>query len=128
MMDDKKKTVLLADDEKTVLLAMQFKLQRDGFNVITANDGKEAKELILLHSPHIIITDLMMPFLSGLELLNWVKKEIKQKIPVIILSVVGLERTVLEAFRLGADDFVTKPFSPKELSVRIQKHLLFSHP
>lgn len=114
------KSILLADDEQMILKAMEFKLKRDGYNVHIAEDGKQALSIIESQNPDLVITDLMMPFHSGLEVITEAKKK---NIPVIVLSAVGLEDNVVEAFRLGADDFVTKPFSPHELSIRVHKLL-----
>lgn len=115
--------ILIADDELMVLRTIEFRLQREGYKTIVAFDGKEAIEKIFSESPDLIITDLMMPYNNGLEIVNVVRNQLKQKTPVIILSAVGLEKTVLEAFKLGADDFVTKPFSPNELTIRVEKLL-----
>ena len=116
--------VLVCEDDEMVLKMVEFKLQKEGYEVILATDGKAAIEKIKEHSPDIIITDIMMPYLTGLEIIHQVRKELKLKTPIIIVSSIGLEKTVLEAFQLGADDFITKPFSPNELSVRIKKLLM----
>ncbi len=118
--------VLVCEDDEMVLKMVEFKLQKDGFEVHLANDGKEAIEKIKLIQPDIIITDIMMPYLTGLEIVNQVRKELNLTTPIIIVSSIGLEKTVLEAFHLGADDFITKPFSPNELSVRVKKLLMKS--
>ena len=73
-------------------------------------------------SPDLIITDIMMPFASGLEIIGAVKRKTEKKIPVIVLSAMGQENVVLEAFQLGADDYITKPFSPNELSMRVKRY------
>ena len=74
--------------------------------------------------PDMIVTDIMMPYLSGLDVIRTVRKKYVEKyIPIIALSVVGLEKTILEALSLGADDFITKPFSPNELIIRIKKFI-----
>lgn len=116
--------VLVCEDDEMVLKMVEFKLQKEGYEVILATDGKAAIEKIKEHSPDIIITDIMMPYLTGLEIIHHVRKELKLKTPIIIVSSIGLEKTVLEAFQLGADDFITKPFSPNELSVRVKKLLM----
>ncbi len=113
--------ILLAEDEEMMLKAIEFRFQKDGFEVITAKNGKEALEHIKKDPPDLIVTDIMMPFVTGLEIINTVKNELKLDIPIIVLSAVGLEDTVLEAFELGADDFITKPFSPNELIIRIKR-------
>lgn len=118
-----KKKILIADDEQLILRALQFKLEREGYHVITAQDGKQAIETIKSENPDLVITDLMMPYHSGLEIISFLRNELKVKTPVLVLSSVGLESTVLEAFKLGADDFVTKPFSPPEVSIRVKKLL-----
>ena len=117
--------ILIAEDEHFMLKALEYRLQKDGYETITASDGRDALAKINSLKPDIIITDIMMPYFTGLEILNVIKLNPETKdIPVIILSAATLERTVLEAFNLGADDFVTKPFSPNELSIRIKKLFL----
>ena len=71
----------------------------------------------------LVVTDLMMPYNNGMEIVNMAKNGMERKTPVIVLSSAGLEATVLEAFKLGADDFITKPFSPMELSARLARVL-----
>lgn len=122
----KRMKVLVCEDDEMVLKMVEFKLQKEGYEVILASDGKEAVEKIKESNPDIIITDIMMPYLTGLEIVHQVRKELKLTAPIIIVSSIGLEKTVLEAFQLGADDFITKPFSPNELSVRVKKLLMKS--
>jgi DNA-binding response OmpR family regulator len=116
--------ILIAEDDIMMLKTLEFKLVKEGYEVVSCSDGREAMQKILSESPDIIITDIMMPFVTGLDIVNKVKIEKELDIPIIILSAVGLEKTVLEAFELGADDFITKPFSPNELIVRIKKLLI----
>lgn len=115
--------VLIAEDDIMMLKTMEFRLMKEGYEVIACSDGKVALSKIESENPDIIISDIMMPYVSGLDLVNKVKIELKLNIPIIILSAVGLEKTVLEAFELGADDFITKPFSPNELIMRIKRLL-----
>lgn len=112
--------ILIADDDPIMLRTLELKLKRDGHQVITTSDGREALKEIENQSADLIITDIMMPFSSGLEIVAKVKGGDK-KIPVIVLSAMGQENVVLEAFNLGADDYITKPFSPGELSLRIKR-------
>jgi DNA-binding response OmpR family regulator len=116
--------ILIAEDDEMMLKTMEFKLIREGYEVIPCIDGNEALNKIVLENPDLILSDIEMPFASGLDIVNKVKVELKLNIPIIILSAVGLEKTVLMAFELGADDFITKPFSPNELIVRIKRLLL----
>ncbi|GAB5557899.1 MAG: hypothetical protein SchgKO_21120 [Schleiferiaceae bacterium] len=117
------KTILIADDEPMILKALEFKLKKEGYKVIIASDGKEVKERIDDSMPDLLITDIMMPFFNGLEVLTYAKEKSENKLPVLVLSAVGQEANVLEAFQLGADDFMTKPFSPNELGIRVKKLL-----
>lgn len=100
---------------------LEFRLKRDGHEVIVTQDGREALAKIADHLPDLVITDIMMPYSSGLEVISAVRQKYTQKIPIIILSGMGQEEVVLEAFTLGADDYITKPFSPNELSVRVRR-------
>ena len=117
--------ILVAEDDSTMRRIIELRLKKDGHEVIMAADGREAMEHINKSANFdLIITDIMMPYLNGLEIVNHVRKTLKFATPIIIVSSIGLEKTVLEAFQLGADDFITKPFSPNELSVRVKKLLM----
>ncbi len=122
-MTEAPKKVLIVEDEQMMLKALEFRLRKDGYTILVASDGKEALQLIDSEAPDAVITDLMLPFINGLEIVSYVKKEVSKKTGVIVLSKVGLEKTVLEAFDLGADDYIAKPFSPNELSIRIKRLL-----
>ncbi len=114
--------ILVAEDEPIVLKIIELRLKKDGYTVITTENGKDALEEIEKQAPDLVITDIMMPFASGLEILGKVKNR-EKKIPVIILSAMGEESVVLEAFKLGADDYIEKPFNANELSVRVMRLL-----
>ncbi len=116
--------ILIVEDELMMLKALEFRLRKDGYETTVAEDGKKAMEKITAEKPDFIITDIMLPYATGLEIVNYAKNILGLSIPIIILSAVGLEKTVLEAFELGADDFITKPFSPNELSMRVKRLLL----
>ncbi|MCR9154972.1 MAG: response regulator transcription factor [Croceimicrobium sp.] len=120
-MSDKAK-ILIVDDEPLIRDALAFKLTKDGYEVDTAEDGEKAIQKIESEEYHIIISDIMMPFISGFELVK-ILKERGTDAPVLMLTSLNSETAVLKAFDLGADDFMTKPFSPNELSVRIKKLL-----
>ncbi len=116
-------TILVAEDEMIMLKTIELRLKKDGHHIITSQDGREALKKIEELSPDLIITDIMMPFSSGLEIIEAAKKKAGKKIPVIVLSAMGQENVVLEAFQLGADDYITKPFSPNELSMRVKRYI-----
>lgn len=113
--------ILIAEDDPIILRTIVLRLKKDGYEVIGTPDGREALEQIEAGLPDLIITDIMMPFSSGLEIVGKVKQKPERKTPVIILSAMGQENVVLEAFKLGADDYITKPFSPNELSMRVKR-------
>ncbi|MGE6219659.1 response regulator transcription factor [Nubsella zeaxanthinifaciens] len=116
--------ILIAEDEVLMLKALEFKLKKDGYQVDVASDGKQAMEKIKQNTYDLILTDIMMPFVGGMEILSYVKNDPVKKItPVLLISAVGLEDVVLEGFRLGAEDFIYKPFNLNELSVRIRRHV-----
>lgn len=115
--------ILIAEDEPLMLRALELKLKKEGYEVIACKNGKEAIINIQEQHPDIIITDIMMPFSSGLEIVGLVKNSAYKKTPVIVLSAMGQEKIVEEAFEMGADDYVTKPFSLTELSLRIKRFI-----
>ncbi len=113
--------ILVAEDEPILLMTIEMKLKKEGFEVISSKDGREAIEQIKLTHPDMIITDIMMPYASGLEIINFVRQQQNSKTPIIILSAMEQENVVLEAFELGADDYITKPFSLNELAIRVKR-------
>ncbi|WP_153798921.1 response regulator [Foetidibacter luteolus] len=115
--------VLIAEDEPVMLKAIQTRLVSDGYEVVITTDGREALQALETFDPDLIITDILMPYTSGLELIGVVKSNPFKKIPILVLSAYGQENTVEEAFTLGADDFLTKPFNPTELSMRVKRLL-----
>jgi DNA-binding response OmpR family regulator len=115
------KKILVAEDNKLILETINHKLIRDGYDVVKVADGKECLSYLQQNPVDLLITDLYMPYLNGHEVINIMRNELKLTIPVLVLSADGAEDTVLKAFDLGADDFVVKPFSLSELSIRIHK-------
>ncbi|WP_341225088.1 response regulator transcription factor [uncultured Arcticibacterium sp.] len=116
--------IFLIEDDELLLKTVEYKLKKNGFSVETAKNGYDAIEYLKVNKPDLIVTDIMMPFINGLEIVSHVRNVLKSNTPIIVLSSAGLEKTVLEAFELGADDFITKPFSPNELIIRINKNLI----
>ena len=119
-MSDLKK-IGLGEDNSTLSLLLKFRLEKEGFQLLIAEDGKKALELIEEHNPNIILTDIMMPFISGLEVISHVRNKLNLQIPIIVFSAAGQEEMVLKAFSLGANDFMGKPFSPNELVIRVKR-------
>jgi DNA-binding response OmpR family regulator len=116
--------ILVAEDEPMLLKTIELKLKKEGYEVITTADGREAIAKIAEVQPDLVITDIMMPYASGLEILSIVKKNTERQIPIIMLSAMEQEKVVMEAFDLGADDYVTKPFSLNELVIRIKRLMM----
>ena len=123
-MGDKKK-IVLAEDNSTLSLLLKFRLEKEGYEMLMAEDGKKAIELIEEHKPSLILTDIMMPYISGLEVISHVRNELKDQTQIIVFSAAGQEEMVLKAFNLGANDFMGKPFSPNELVIRVKRLIGF---
>jgi len=121
-MSDAKK-IVLAEDNSTLSLLLKFRLEKEGYKLLIAADGKEAVEMIEQHDPELILTDIMMPFISGLEVISHVRNKLNKQTPIIVFSAAGQEEMVLKAFNLGANDFMGKPFSPNELVIRVKRLL-----
>ncbi len=120
-----KKKIVLAEDNSTLSLLLKFRLQKEGFELFIAADGKQAIELIEEHKPELILSDIMMPYISGLEVISHVRNKLEMKeVPIIVFSAAGQEEMVLKAFNLGANDFMGKPFSPNELVIRVKRLLI----
>lgn len=117
------KKIVLAEDNSVLSLLLKFRLEKEGYKLFMALDGKQAIELIEEHNPELILTDIMMPFVSGLEVISHVRNKLNMQTPIIVFSSSGQEEIVLKAFDLGANDFMSKPFSPHELVIRIKRLL-----
>jgi len=113
--------ILIVDDEKDIRELLTFQLQQHGFTTIAANNGEEALTKIEEKPPDLIILDLMMPKMDGAEVCRALKREEKtRRIPIIMLTAKGEEIDRVVGFELGADDYVAKPFSPRELALRVK--------
>lgn len=113
--------ILVVDDELQITRVLRVALSAQGYDVRTANEPEEALRLVAEWSPDLIITDLMMPGMNGIELSRTVRTN--STVPILVLSVRDQERTKIEALDAGADDYVTKPFSTQELLARVRAHL-----
>lgn len=116
-----KGNILVVDDEPQITRVLKTALTSQGYGTRTASDGNEALQVMRTWSPDLLITDLRMPNMDGLDLCRHVRA--KSQIPIIVLSVRGEERTKVEALDAGADDYVTKPFSATELLARVRAAL-----
>jgi len=117
------KKIVLAEDNSALSMLLKFKLEKEKYELFIAEDGKSAIELIEIHQPDIILTDIMMPYVSGLELTSYVRNTLDKKTPILVFSAAGQEKIVLQAFDLGANDFMCKPISVNELLIRIRRLL-----
>ena len=116
-------TILLIEDDALIQRAVESKLKKEGFRIICCSDGKSGIERLLPDMPDVVLTDIMLPYASGLEVVSAVKAIKNKDIRVIVFSTLGQEQNISEAFDLGADDYITKPFSMAELTIRIKKQL-----
>lgn len=116
-----KETVLIVEDEKDIAKMIDYNLKKEGYKTIVANDGEDALDAANTKSPNLILLDLMLPGLDGLEVCKLLKSERKTSaIPVIMLTAKAQESDKVIGLELGADDYVTKPFSPRELIARVK--------
>lgn len=120
---DLAKKIVLAEDNSMLSTLLKFKLEKEGYSLFVAENGKQTIELIEEHNPQLILTDIMMPFISGLEVISHVRNILKLQTPIVVFSAAGQEKIVLKAFDLGATDFMSKPLSPNELLVRVKRLL-----
>ena len=121
--------ILIADDEPNQLELMSFNLSNAGYSIIKATNGKEAIELIENHSPDLIILDWMMPKMSGIDVCRTLRSRSETKqIPIIILSARSEDSDKSLGLDTGADDYISKPFSPKELISRVKALLRRARP
>ena len=111
-------TVLVVDDEPIVREVVVRYLEREGYATLEAGDGNDARALLERESPDLVVLDVMLPGADGLELCRWIRS--RSRLPVIMLTARGEEADRIVGLELGADDYVTKPFSPRELAARVR--------
>ena len=119
-------TILVVDDEPIVRDVIVRYLTRDGFRTLEAGDGEDARRLIETGNPSLVVLDVMLPGIDGLELCRWIRG--RGDLPVIMLTARGEETDRIVGLELGADDYVTKPFSPRELASRVKTVLRRARP
>lgn len=117
--------IVLVEDSDDAVVILRFLLEREGYCVVHASDGKQAQELISsMPPPALVILDVMLPFMSGLQLIRLIRdKKEWSSVPVLMLTSDEAERDVLDAFAHGAKDYVKKPYNPRELLARIRNLL-----
>ena len=116
-----KQKILVVDDEADILTLLQYNLEKAGFKVISAKDGPEAIDLAKKEQPDLVILDLMLPSMEGTEVCKTIKKEERTShIPIIMLTAKSEEVDRIVGLELGADDYIAKPFSPRELILRVK--------
>jgi DNA-binding response OmpR family regulator len=114
--------ILIAEDDPLMMAVIKQQLSNEGYSLSINTDGREALEALESFMPDLIITDILMPFTSGLDLISVVRSS-GSKTPILVLSAMDQEATVLEALSLGANDFISKPFKPAEISMRVKRLL-----
>lgn len=117
------KKLLLADDDAMLASLLKYRLEKEGYKVSISTNGKEFKQDIGNDLPDAIICDVMMPYFSGIELVDYLRNDLKSDIPIILISSASNEENVISALTMGANDFIAKPVSPTELLVRVSREI-----
>jgi len=116
--------VLVIEDEDHIWKIIQYKLKNENHDPVWASDGLKAMQILEEMKPDLIISDIMVPYLDGLQILKEIKKNDELKdIPVIMLTSKSQEKDVISGLEMGAQDYITKPFSPAELILRVNRTL-----
>lgn len=117
----KRKKILIIEDETDILEMIQYNLERDGYRVVSSRDGEVGLEVAREENPDLVLLDLMLPGLDGVEVCRQLKEDpVTRPIPVVMVTAKGEESDVVLGLGVGADDYVSKPFSPKELLARVK--------
>lgn len=115
------KKVLIVDDEPNIIMSLEFLMKKNGFQVYIARNGAEAIEAVDDHRPDIVILDIMMPHVDGYEVCQYIKEKAASKAKVIFLTAKGKESDVAKGYEVGADFYMTKPFSTKSLVNKVNE-------
>jgi len=118
------RTIMIVDDDPQLCAALQFKLQRAGYQVSAVGSGRDLLVHLEIQQPDLILLDLMMPDMSGIEVLEYLRADPDlSSIPVVVVTAWGHTAMQARCLELGAADFVSKPFSLRELATRVEEHL-----
>lgn len=120
-MEDNKKTILIVDDEKTIVDMLVYNLQKEGYNTLEAGDGETAVNVALDKKPDLVLLDIMLPKMDGLAVCKRIRQYLN--VPILMLSAKDEEIDKILGLELGADDYITKPFSVRELMARVKANL-----
>ncbi len=118
-------SILIAEDNPLILKSLAYAFSQTPFEVLCAVDGMQAKDIFEKEQPSFVLSDIMMPFLSGLELIEHIRETEQKYTKIIILSAMGMEDTVAHAFEMGIDDYMVKPFISSELLSRVKRLLRY---
>lgn len=114
--------ILVCDDERHIVRLIQVNLERQGYEVVTAYDGKEGLEKVKSEKPNLVVLDVMMPYMDGFEVLKSLRKDPEtESLPVIMLTAKAQDKDVFEGYHYGADMYLTKPFNPMELVTFVKR-------
>lgn len=117
-MEGKIGKVLIVDDDENICEVIKMYMESSGYTTKVCNDGKTAQEVFLEYKPDLVLLDIMLPYIDGIDVLKWIRKE--NETPVIMLTAKGETFDKVLGLELGADDYVVKPFEPKELIARVK--------
>lgn len=116
--------ILICDDDTMTIRALEYQFNREGFDVFKANTGREAQKILAENEDiDVLITDVYMPTMNGLELITYVRNELNKTIPIVVVSRVNAEANINEALALQADEYLPKPFNLDELSQKVNQLL-----
>ncbi len=116
-----RETILIVDDEEDIIELIKYNLKNEGYDILTAFTGEQAIKIARQSQPDLIVLDLMLPGIDGLEVTRFLKNSAQTKeLPIVMLTAKGEESDIVTGLELGANDYISKPFSPKELLARIR--------
>ena len=119
--EENKKVVLIVDDEQTIVDMLRYNLEKEGYKTLEANDGEKAVEIALNQKPNLVLLDIMLPKMDGLAVCKRIRQTLN--IPILMISAKDEEIDKILGLELGADDYITKPFSVRELIARVKANL-----
>jgi len=121
--------ILAVDDEPSIIRLVQINLERAGYSVVTAKDGREGLEKVSQERPDLVVMDVMMPYMDGFEALGHIRRDPETRdIPVIMLTAKAMDSDVAQGYRSGVDCYLTKPFNPRELVTFVKRILEYQDP